>query len=84
MAKKVILIVVGAVLLLSILFLPRQFQISVVENVSRADERIWSGTLSTLTDLVALASGPAVILFGLAPRRAAFIEDARIVGAGLP
>ena len=44
--------------------------VTVVENVSREDERIYSGTLSGMADLVALATGPAVILFGLSPRSA--------------
>ena len=45
--------------------------VTVVENVSRHDQRLFGVTLSTLTDAVALCSGPAVILFGLAPRQAA-------------
>ncbi len=45
--------------------------VTVVENVSRADERILGATLGTLPDTVALCDGPAVILFGLAPRHAA-------------
>jgi uroporphyrin-III C-methyltransferase len=45
--------------------------LTVVENVSRADQRIWSGTLATMGTTVAEASGPAVILFGIAPRQAA-------------
>lgn len=44
--------------------------VSVVENVSRPDQRIFAGHLATLSETVAQASGPAVILFGLAPRRA--------------
>lgn len=42
--------------------------VSVVENVSHPDQRIWSGPLSRMSDLVAQATGPAVILFGLSPR----------------
>ena len=45
-------------------------QVTVVENVSRADQRILSGSLQGLPDLTAQCHGPAVILFGLAPRRA--------------
>ena len=45
--------------------------ITVVENVSRPDQRILAGQLSSMADTVALATGPAVILMGLAPRRAA-------------
>lgn len=44
--------------------------ITVVENVSRAEERILGATLATLPETVALCDGPAVILFGLAPRAA--------------
>jgi uroporphyrin-III C-methyltransferase len=45
--------------------------VTVVENVSRDDERILPATLATLPDAVARVVGPAVILFGLAPREAA-------------
>ncbi len=45
--------------------------VTVVENVSRANQRIHAATLSTLPEAVARADGPAVILFGLAPRQAA-------------
>lgn len=46
--------------------------VSVVENVSRPDQRILSTTLAALPDDLAHASfeGPALILFGLAPRAA--------------
>jgi uroporphyrin-III C-methyltransferase len=43
--------------------------LTVVENVSRPDQRVWEGDLARLTELAAKATGPAVILFGLAPRR---------------
>ncbi len=46
-------------------------EVSIVENVSRPDQRIHSGTLARLSEIAAQVSGPAVILFGLAPRRAA-------------
>jgi uroporphyrin-III C-methyltransferase len=44
--------------------------VAIVENVSRADERIIDATLVGLPDAVAALDGPAVLLFGLAPRRA--------------
>jgi len=44
--------------------------VTVVENVSRADERVLAATLATLPEAVAQTHGPAVILFGLAPRQA--------------
>ncbi|AZB56242.1 uroporphyrinogen-III C-methyltransferase [Cereibacter sphaeroides] len=44
---------------------------TVIENVSRADERIVAATLATLPEAVAGLSGPAIVLYGLAPRRAA-------------
>lgn len=46
-------------------------EVTVIENVSRPDQRIFAGRLASLSATVAQASGPAVILFGLAPRRAA-------------
>jgi uroporphyrin-III C-methyltransferase len=45
--------------------------VTVVENASRADQRILAATLATLPQAVATCSGPAVILYGLAPREAA-------------
>ncbi|MEL6585342.1 MAG: siroheme synthase CysG [Pseudomonadota bacterium] len=48
-----------------------QTSVSVVENVSRADQRILTTDLATLPKVVATATGPALILFGLAPRQAA-------------
>lgn len=45
--------------------------VTVVENVSRPDQRIHAGRLSTMAETAARATGPAVILFGLAPREAA-------------
>ncbi|PJF10606.1 uroporphyrinogen-III C-methyltransferase [Pseudorhodobacter sp. MZDSW-24AT] len=44
--------------------------VTVVENVSRGDQRIIGTTLAQLPEAVALCDGPAVILFGLAPRAA--------------
>lgn len=45
--------------------------VTLVENVSRADQRILAATLATLPETAALCDGPAIILFGLAPRAAA-------------
>lgn len=45
--------------------------VTVVENVSRPDQRTLAATLATLPDAVAALDGPAVLLYGLAPRRAA-------------
>ncbi|MFZ1471195.1 MAG: uroporphyrinogen-III C-methyltransferase [Paracoccaceae bacterium] len=45
--------------------------VTVVENVSRADQRILPATLATLPAVVARATGPAILLYGLAPRAAA-------------
>lgn len=45
--------------------------ISIVENASRADQRIVPATLATLPDQIAECQGPVVILYGLAPRAAA-------------
>ncbi|MBL9046733.1 MAG: uroporphyrinogen-III C-methyltransferase [Tabrizicola sp.] len=47
--------------------------VTLVENVSRADERVLAATLATLHEAAAQTIGPAVILFGLAPRRAASV-----------
>jgi uroporphyrin-III C-methyltransferase len=56
--------------------------VTLVENVSRADERIIAATLATLAESVTALSGPAVILLGLAPRRASqAIETLREVRA---
>ena len=51
--------------------------ISVVENVSRPDQRILATTLAALPDDLADAAlhGPALILFGLAPRAAETIAS---------
>ena len=45
-------------------------EITIVENVSRADQRIIGTTLAHLPEAIAPCDGPAVILFGLAPREA--------------
>jgi uroporphyrin-III C-methyltransferase len=47
-----------------------QTPVTVVANVSRADESIVAATLATLPEAVAMADGPAVILLGLSPRAA--------------
>ena len=44
--------------------------VTLVENVSRPDQRIHTATLATLPDAAVLCDGPAVILYGLAPRAA--------------
>jgi uroporphyrin-III C-methyltransferase len=44
--------------------------VTLVENVSRANERVVSATLATLPEAAAQTLGPVVILFGLAPRQA--------------
>ncbi|MGV8986634.1 MAG: uroporphyrinogen-III C-methyltransferase [Cypionkella sp.] len=45
--------------------------VTLVENVSRPDQRIVAATLSTLPEAAQSLEGPAVILYGLAPRQAA-------------
>ena len=45
--------------------------VTLVENVSRPDQRILPATIATLPDAAAGLDGPAVILLGLAPRQAA-------------
>ncbi len=44
--------------------------VAVVANASRADQRILAATLATLPEAVAGLAGPAVLLYGLAPREA--------------
>lgn len=44
--------------------------VTLVENVSRPDQRIIAATLADLPDAAARLSGPAVILYGLAARQA--------------
>ena len=41
-----------------------------VENVSRADQRVVAATLASLPKAAQSLDGPAVILYGLAPRHA--------------
>ncbi len=47
-----------------------QTSVTVVENASRPDQRVVGATLAALPDAVADLAGPALILFGLAPRAA--------------
>lgn len=51
--------------------------VSVVENAARPDERILGSRLATLADDIARAglTGPAILLYGLAPRAAAAALD---------
>lgn len=44
--------------------------VTIVENASRADERVLPTTLAQLPEALADVTGPAVLLYGLAPRRA--------------
>ena len=44
--------------------------VTIVENVSRPDQRVVAATLATLPEAVAQLDGPAVLLYGLSPRRA--------------
>ncbi|MEO0358230.1 MAG: siroheme synthase CysG [Pseudomonadota bacterium] len=45
--------------------------VSLIANVSRADQQIASTTLSELPDAVDRLTGPAVLIYGLSPRKAA-------------
>ena len=45
--------------------------VTLIENVSRPDQRILAATLATLPQSAASLTGPAVILYGLSPRSAA-------------
>ena len=44
--------------------------VTLIENVSRSDQRIVACTLSTMPEAAASLEGPAVILYGLRPRSA--------------
>lgn len=48
-----------------------QTPVTLVENASRADQRIHAATLATLPEAAAAATGPAILLYGIAPRCAA-------------
>ncbi len=50
--------------------------VSLIENVSRPDERVIAATLATLPEAAAQLAGPAVILYGLSPRRTAAVLPA--------
>lgn len=52
--------------------------ITLVENVSRADQTVHSATLSTLPAVAAGCTGPAVLLLGLSPREALSALPARL------
>lgn len=51
--------------------------ISIVENASRPDQRICVATLATLPAVLANANmtGPTLLIYGLAPRAAAYVAD---------
>lgn len=44
--------------------------VTLVENVSRADQRIHASDLGTLADTAQVLTGPAILMLGLAPRAA--------------
>lgn len=44
--------------------------VTIVENVSRPSQRVIAATLATLPEAVAQVDGPAILLYGLEPRRA--------------
>ena len=48
--------------------------VTLVENASRPDQRVIAARLRTLPEDAALLDGPALMLYGLAPRDAASIE----------
>lgn len=45
--------------------------VTLIENVSRPDQRVMAASLATLPEAAQALQGPAVILYGLAPRQAA-------------
>lgn len=49
--------------------------VTLIENVSRPDQRIVSATLATLPEAAQALDGPAVILYGLAPRQTAALTQ---------
>lgn len=49
--------------------------VSLCENVSRPDQRILPATLATLPEVASTLTGPAIILYGLAPRHAAALPQ---------
>ena len=46
--------------------------VTIVENISRADQQVRATTLAELPETAAQCKGPAVLLYGLSPRRAAW------------
>lgn len=52
-----------------------QTPVTIIENVSRTDQRIIAARLVTLEADIACCSGPAVILYGLPPRGAAQVQS---------
>ena len=46
-------------------------EVTLIENVSRPDQRVIAASLATLPEAAQALQGPAVILYGLAPRQAA-------------
>lgn len=51
--------------------------VTVVENASRPDERVIASDLAGLAAAATALAGPAVLLLGIAPRRAAAVAPAR-------
>jgi uroporphyrin-III C-methyltransferase len=49
--------------------------VTLVENVSRPDQRILPTTLASLPEAAASLAGPAVILYGLAPRQSLALTE---------
>ena len=49
--------------------------VTLVENVSRPDQRVLAATLATLPDAAAQLAGPAVILYGLHPRHSIALPE---------
>ena len=69
MAKKAARFIQGRLLMHGA---PPSTPVTIVENASRADQRIVSATLATLPAILAEAdiTGPALLMYGLAPRDA--------------
>lgn len=57
--------------------------VSVIENISRPDQRIVSSTLVDLPEATATLSGPAVLFLGLAPDTAAAAADSPAIPPAL-
>lgn len=54
---------------------PAEAPVTLVENVSRPDQRILSVPLASLPEAAADLAGPAIILWGLSPRHVASARD---------